>query len=429
MRGTRTAALTAGRILLASAVLLAAGSGPVPRPGTSGTSGDGRGPLTLATGRDLTGYLRKVLDGWNRTHPGERVTLVELPEAADEVHAQMQESLRAGSSRFDVLNIDVAWTAEFAGRGWIAPVDPRGLPLGELLPSVIETATYDGRLYAVPYVTNAGLLFYRKDILAREGIEPPRTWDELARAASRLSREYRMDGYAGQLLPYEGLTVNVTEAIQSAGGSLLDADGRRVTVNSPEALAGLTFLTRGVKEGWIPREALTYKEENSRRAFQEGRLLFLRNWPYVHVMASEPGSAIAGRVAAVPLPGPEGPGTGVLGGSNLAVNSRTEHPVSAAELMAYLLGEPVQRTVLTEGALPPVWASLYADPALVRRFPYLPALAQSVRTARVRTKHMEYEQLNLAVAAITHSALAGRITPAEALARLERELREIVAGG
>ncbi|MFF8960717.1 ABC transporter substrate-binding protein [Streptomyces sp. NPDC014894] len=425
MRGTTR---TTGRTVLVCAVLLGALVAPSAQRGPDPADGDRRGPLTLATGRDLTGYLRAVLDGWNREHPAERVRLVELPEAADEVHAQMQDSLRAGSDRFDVLNIDVAWTAEFAGRGWISPVDPRGLPLGQLLPSVVETATYDGRLYAVPYVTNAGLLFYRKDLLARAGERPPRTWDELARLAAKLSRAYGMDGYAGQFLPYEGLTVNVTEAIQSAGGSLVSEDGRRVTVNSPEALEGLSFLVRGVREGWIPRKALGYKEENSRLAFQDGELLFLRNWPYVHTMASQPGSSVAGKFAAAPLPGPGGPGTGVLGGSNLAVNSHSEHPDSAADLMAYLLSEPVQRRVLTEGALPPVWASLYEDPALIRRFPHLPALAESVSTARVRTKHVEYEQMNLAVAAVAHSALAGRVTPAEALARLERELRAVVSG-
>ncbi|MFJ6573808.1 ABC transporter substrate-binding protein [Streptomyces sp. NPDC091292] len=417
---------TVGRTLIVGVLLVAACAGSGVRSEVSPVTSDGRGPLTLATGRDLTGYLSDVLADWNRTHPAERVDLVELPEAADEVHAQMQDSLREGSRRFDVLNIDVAWTAEFAGNGWIAPVDRSRLPVGRLLPSVLDTATYEGRLYAVPYVTNAGLLFYRKDILDREHLSPPRTWRELADQASALSDKYGMQGYAGQFLPYEGLTVNVTEAIQSAGGSLTDHDGR-VTVTSPEAREALDFLTSGLREGWIPQEALTYKEENSRLAFEEGKLLFLRNWPYVHALASAPGSAVAGKFAAVPLPGLEGPGTGVLGGSNLAVNARSAHPRSAADLMTYLLSEDVQRRVLTEGGLPPVWAPLYEDPALIRRYPYLPALAESVRTARVRLKSVDYEQVSLAVAAVTHGALAQRTTPAAALDRLDRELRDILA--
>lgn len=114
-----------------------------------------------------------LLDGWNRTHPGEKVTLVELPDSADETHAQMTTDLRGGDrSRFDVLNIDVAWTSEFAAAGWISPLPRERYPLGGFLPPVVNTATYDGRLYAVPYVTNAGLLLYRKDVLAKEGVAP-----------------------------------------------------------------------------------------------------------------------------------------------------------------------------------------------------------------------------------------------------------------
>ncbi|MFI5942003.1 ABC transporter substrate-binding protein [Streptomyces uncialis] len=414
-----------GRAALATALLLTALTASGAERDPVGAASDGRGPLTMVTGRDLTRYLHRVLDDWNRARPAERVELVELPEAADEVHAQMRDSLRAGSTRFDVLNIDVAWTAEFAGHGWIAPLDRSALPLDSLLPPVLDTGTYRGRLYAAPYVTNAGLLYYRKDILAREGLGPPRTWDELADQAATLSAEYGMQGYAGQLLPYEGLTVNVTEAIQSAGGSLTGPDGE-ITVASPAALEGLRFLTDGLREGWIPEQALTYKEETSRQAFQSGELLFLRNWPYVYALASAPGSPVAGKVGAVPLPGRDGPGAGVLGGSNLAVNARSPHPRSAADLLAHLLGEKAQRQVLTEGALPPVRASLYSDPALVRRFPYLPELARGVRSARVRLTSVHYEQVSLAVAAVTHGALTQRVPPEEALLRLDRELGDIL---
>ncbi|MCZ4102967.1 ABC transporter substrate-binding protein [Streptomyces sp. H39-C1] len=419
-----------GRGLLVGALVMAgyAGSGAGADAAPPGAS-DGRGPMTLVTGRDLTGYLQPVLDGWNRSHPDEPVKLVELPEAADEVHAQMADSLRSGSSRFDVLNIDVAWTSEFAGNHWIAPVDGRGLPMDRLLPSVADTATFRGRLYAMPYVTNAGLLYYRRDILDREGLPPPRTWAELEKEASALSAKYRIGGYAGQFLPYEGLTVNVAEAVQSAGGSILGGDGRQATVNSPAALEGLRFLTRGVTDGWIPREALTFKEEESRQAFQDGKLLFLRNWPYVYNLASARDSAVAGKFGVVPLPGPDGPGSGVLGGSNLAVNAHSQHQRSAAELMAYLSSEGVQRQVLTDGGLPPVWASLYSDPALIRRYPYLPVLKESVRTARPRPKSARYEQVSLVVAAVTYDALALRQTPEQALARLQRELQDVVRGG
>ncbi|MFI6149611.1 ABC transporter substrate-binding protein [Streptomyces sp. NPDC051109] len=416
----------AGRALLVVAVVFAGYSGFGAR---DGLASDGRGPMTLVTAGDLTGYLAPLLDDWNAGHPRERVTLVELPDSADETRAQMISELRSGSNRFDVLNIDVAWTSEFAAAGWISPLDRSRFPLDAFLRPVVDTATFDGRLYAVPYVTNAGLLYYRKDVLEEEGEQPPRTWADLVRQARTIAPKHGLDGYAGQFLPYEGLTVNVTEAVHSAGGSILRDDGARVTVDSDAARAGLRFLADGVRDGWISRDALGYKEEESRRAFQEGRLLFLRNWPYVYADASAPGSKVAGRFGVVPLPGRDGPGSSVLGGSNLAVSSRSRHPASAADLISYLTSERVQRKVLTEGSLPPVRAALYEDPELMRAYPYLSTLRQSVLSAVPRPKSARYDQVSLAVQAVAQDLMTQRETPDEAVARLARELRGVSGTG
>ncbi|MFE7385264.1 ABC transporter substrate-binding protein [Streptomyces zhihengii] len=416
----------AGRGLLVAAVVVAGYAGFGVR---GGQEPPGRGPMTLVTAGDLTGYLPPLIREWNERHPDERVTLVELPDSADETRAQMISELRSGSDRFDVLNIDVAWTSEFAAAGWIAPLERGRFPLDAFLRPVVDTATFESRLYAVPYVTNAGLLYYRKDVLEQAGEKPPRTWDELARQARTLAPRHGLDGYAGQFLPYEGLTVNVTEAVHSAGGSVLRDDGARVSVDSRAARDGLSFLAAGVREGWIPREALGWKEEESRQAFQDGRLLFLRNWPYVYAEAAAKDSPVAGRIGTVPLPGPDGPGTSVLGGSNLAVSSHSRHPASAADLIAYLTGERVQRRVLTEGALPPVRAALYEDPALIRDHPYLPTLRESVLTAVPRPKSPRYDQVSLAVQAVAQDVMALRQSPDLAVGRLARELSAISRRG
>ncbi|MGP3922763.1 ABC transporter substrate-binding protein [Streptomyces sp. 8N616] len=416
----------AGRGLLAAALIFAGSSVACSSTGGETHDSDGRGQLTLVTGGDITGYLRSVLDDWNRARPAEKVTLVELPEAADEVRAQMSTSLRSGSDRYDVLNIDVAWTSEFAAAGWLSPLNADRFPTKRFLPPVVDTATFGGRLHALPYVTNAGLLYYRKDVLDREGEKPPHTWAELERLAKTVAPKYGLDGYAGQFLPYEGLTVNAAEAVQSAGGSVLADEGARVTVDSAAARKGVAFLAGGVRDGWIPDKALTYKEEESRKSFQDGRLLFLRNWPYVHGLASRGDSKVAGKFGVVPLPGPDGPAAGILGGSNLAINANSRHKESAADLLSYLTSEKVQRRVLTEGALPPVWADLYGDPALVRQFPYLPTLRESVLAARPRPKSPRYEQVNLAIQAVVHDAMAQRETPEHAVERLARELETIV---
>lgn len=414
------------RHTVAACVLLLTGCSLPAASGGHGDGSDGTGPVTLATGRDLTGYLRGRLAAWNGAHPAEKATLIELPEAADDVRAQMISNLQAKSDRYDVLNLDVVWTPEFAAAGWIRPLEGRDYPLDKFLPPVIDTATFQGRLYAVPYTANAGMLYYRKDVLDQEHLPPPRTWTQLADEARTVAPKYGLKGYAGQFLPYEGLTVNYAEAVQSAGGQILTGEGSGVGVDTPKARQGLDFLVGGVRDGWIPQEALTFKEEESRKAFQDGRYLFLRSWPYVYDQAQAPDSKIAGRFGVVPLPGPDGSGSSTLGGSDLAVSTYSRHAKSAQRLIQYLTGLDNQRQVLLQGSLPPVWSELYDDPELVRRFPYLPVLRQSLLSARPRPKSPDYDQVTLAVSEIVHDALTLRRTPDETTARLSTELNAIV---
>ncbi|GAA2866062.1 ABC transporter substrate-binding protein [Streptosporangium fragile] len=386
----------------------------------------GTGPITLVTGRDTTAYLQPLLDRWNRAHPEEPVTLLELPEAADEQRAQMVANLQAKSERYDVLGLDVVWTAEFADAGWILPLERELFPLDRFLPPVVDTAVYRGKLWAVPYTSNAGLLYYRKDLLAKEGFTPPKTWEELRTQARALHDEYGIGGYAGQFLAYEGLTVNFTEAVQSAGGQILSQDGARVTMDVAKAEAGLDFLVGGFREGWIPRESLSFKEEESRLAFQEGRLAFARNWPHAYGPATT--SEVAGRFAVTRLPGLDGPGTGSLGGINLAVSAYSTRQKSATEFIRYFTGLENQRRVLTEGSFPPVWAELYDDPALIKRFPYLPVLKESILSARPRPAGADYNQVSLVIA----SAVSNALTPpfeedvGDTVAAMREQLDEIV---
>ncbi|GGP88217.1 ABC transporter substrate-binding protein [Streptosporangium pseudovulgare] len=387
---------------VALAALLAAGcSGAVTQETPERSSGTG--PITFVTGRDTTGYLQPLLDRWNEAHPAERVTLLELPEAADEQRAQMVANLQAKSERYDVLGLDVVWTAEFADAGWIVPLDRGMFPLGRFLPPVVDTAVYRGKLWAVPYTSNAGLLYYRKDLLAEQGFKPPTTWAELREQARTLHGKYGVGGYAGQFLAYEGLTVNFAEAVQSAGTDILSPDGTRVAMDTDRAKAGLDFLTGGVREGWIPAEALSFKEEESRLAFQEGRLAFARNWPHAYGPATA--SAVGEKFGVTRLPGLNGPGSSSLGGVNLAVSAFSKRQKSAVEFIRYFTGLENQRRVLADGSFPPVWAELYDDPGLIKRFPYLPVLKQSILSARPRPASANYNQVSLVIASAVSNAL------------------------
>jgi multiple sugar transport system substrate-binding protein len=409
-------------------LVLAAGCGlsGSSRPASGGPTVASSGPITLATGPDFTGYMHPLVDKWNASHPSEKVTLLQLPDASDDQHAQMVTNLQAKSDRYDVLNMDIVWTAEFADAGWIIPLDRRQFPVDQFLKPVVDTATYGGKLYAVPYTSNAGLLYYRKDVLDKAGKAPPKTWAELRRLARTVAPKYGLEGYAGQFLPYEGLTVNFAEAVQSAGGAILTDDGTKVAVNTPQAKAGLDFLVRGFREGWIPKKALTFKEEESRQEFQKGHLLFLRNWPYVYGLVSRPGSEVHGKFGVAVLPGEDGPGSSSLGGANLAVSAFSKHQKTAIAFIKYMTSLESERVVLTQGSSPPVWARLYDDPALIKRFPYLPVLKQSILSARPRLVSPNYNQVSLTISNAVSEALTFRQSPDAAISQMAGDLGSVI---
>jgi trehalose/maltose transport system substrate-binding protein len=427
MRRART------RAVLLAGVLLAAGCGGPSAGRAIATSAllSGRGPITFVDGKDTSGYLQPLVHRWNAGHPGEKVTLIQLPADADDQHAQMVANLQARSSLYDVLNLDVIWTPEFASQGWIVPLNRSMFPLRQFLTPAVDTAEWDGRLWAVPYTSNAGLLYYRTDILAKARARPPLTWAQLAHLAAAVAPRYHMYGYSGQFLLYEGLTVNFAEAVQSAGGAILSADGKRVTLDSSPARAGLGFLVRGFRQGWIPRAALGWDENSTSTAFEQGKLLFMRNWPLAYGLMSRAvrANAVAGKFGVVPLPGPAGPGSSSLGGGDLAISAFSRHQRTALAFIQYLTSLATQRQILVSGSLPPVWTRLYGDSSLIRRFPYLPVLKRAILSAKPRPKSTSYNQLSLAIASSVYQALTLRKPVNETITSLSAQLNSIIKDG
>ncbi|HYU84177.1 MAG TPA: extracellular solute-binding protein, partial [Kribbellaceae bacterium] len=236
------AALGAGLVVLG----LAACGGNDEGGGSTGTL-EGRGPITLAGGKDTSGNLQKQLDAWNKDHPDQKVELKELPEDADAQRQQMVQNAQNKSDTYSVLVMDVVWTSEFAANQWISQIPEDKVPdLGKLIPATVETAKYRDKLYGVPITSDGGLLYYRKDLLTKAGIaKPPGTWDEMladCQKVAALPEAKGMGCYAGQFEKYEGLTVNFSEAVNSAGGVVVGKDGKP-NVDTPEALAGLEILT------------------------------------------------------------------------------------------------------------------------------------------------------------------------------------------
>ena len=422
------AAVVIGFFLAASAAGCASGGAS---PGGSAPSTNGIGPITLAIGKDNSGWVQGVITGWNKRYPNQKVTLLLLPEASNDQLAQLVANLQAKSDEYDVIDMDVIWTAEFASNGWIIPLPESQFPLKDFLKPAVDTAMYQGRLYAVPDYSNADLLYYRKDILAKAGQRPPKTWAQLAHLAETVAPKYGLDGYAGTFAPYEGLTVNFAAAVQSAGGSIMSAGDNKITVDSPQALEGLQFLVSGFQRGWIPKVALTYEEESSQAAFEAGKFLFLDNWPDVYAALSVPGprNKVYGKFGIAALPGLDGTGSSSLGGANLAISAYSQHQRTALNFIKYMTDLPNERQMLEQGSFPPVWTKLYTDKSLISRYHYLPVIEQAINSAQPRPAIANYDQASLAISSTVYEALTHKEKPQQALAEMAGQLTQIIRDG
>lgn len=417
----KRSALWTGLAGVAVTALTLTGCSATTGTSSSGGGDSGRGPITFASGKDFTSEMQAMLDIWNDKHPGEEVTLLELSASPDDQRTSFVQNFQAQSDAYDVLWSDVVWTSEFASRGWLEELDRDRFGGDQLLPAAVATAEYDGKLYGAPFISNGGLLFYRSDLVP----EAPTTWEDLL-ADCEIAKANSIDCYAGQFAQYEGLTVNAAEAINSAGGSILSDDGTTVEVDSPEARAGLQFLVDSFTNGVINAEAITYKEEESRRAFVEGRLLFLRNWPYVYTSASADDSVIKGKFGVAPLPGADGPGVSSLGGIDLVVSAFSKHKETAKDWIEYMQSTDNQRKVVSEMNQASVVTELYDAPELVEVSPYLPTLKASILNAQKRPATPNYNAVTLAIQENVYAALQGDVTVDEAITGLAADLEDAI---
>lgn len=431
----------AGILLLATACSSSSSgssksSGSAAGGGSSSTSGGGGGssaldgPITWATGKDNSGTVPFIAAQWNKLHPSDKVTVHQQSSEADTQHSDLQQNFQAKASAYDVVTVDVVWTAEFAAKQWLLPLKgPNALDTSSLLPVTVKAATYAGTLYAAPYASDGGLLYYRKDLVKT----PPTTYAQVIAdckgktvTSTQAATMTKPACYAGQFKQYEGLTVNAAEAINSAGGQIVKPDGKTPDVDSSQAAAGLNFLVNGFKQGYIPKEALGYTETESINAFEAGQLMFMRNWPYADAILGDrgtnKGSKVVGKYGIAPLPGLDGPGASSLGGHSNAISAYSKHPKSSLAFIKFMESDLIQRHDLTAGTLAPVTAGLYTNPALVKQFPYLPVLLKSIEKAVPRPVTPFYPAVTIAIETNVYSALQGKTSTQAALSSLSKAI-------
>jgi multiple sugar transport system substrate-binding protein len=423
--------LTVTAILTTTALLFTAcggSSSDTEEGGAQVEKFSGRGPITYVAGKDTTGTIQQQIDVWNKQNPDEKVTFIELPEDADAQRQQMIQNAETQSDAYTVMSLDVVWTSEFAANQWVEPLPQDEFPMDTYLQPAVETGMYRGSFYSVPMNGDGGLLYYRTDLMKKAGIDgPPTTWDEMQADCDKILKLPEAKGmscYAGQFDKYEGLTVNFSEAVNSAGGEVIDDQGNPA-VDSPEAKEGLDTLVQGFESGMIPKPALTYQEETGRVAFQNGKLVFHRQWPYQYALANatDGSSKVAGKFDVAPLPGIADPGgVSSLGGHNLAISSYGKNKATALDFIKYFTSEKNQRQQLNLNSLAPTIESIYDDPALVKKFPYLPALRDSIETAEPRPKFVEYGDATAAIQEAAYGAISGEMSTDEAMGQLQQQL-------
>ncbi|SDE50965.1 ABC transporter substrate-binding protein [Rhodococcus tukisamuensis] len=380
----------------------------------AGQNLDGRGAISFAMGKNDTDKLQPVIEKWNAAHPDEKVELKELPGEADDQRNKLVQSLEAGNADYDVMALDVVWTAEFAANGWLQPLEGSlALDTSGLLPATVESATYRGKVYAGPQNTNAQLLYYRTDLAPAA----PADWKALTDSCAVATEKGVQDCLVTQLKQYEGLTVNSTQFINSWGGAVVGADGKTPEVESPQAKAGLQAMVDAYTGGQIAKRSTSFTEEETNLAFVGGESMYAYNWPYMYTNAEEEGSAVKGKVGVAPIVGPAGAGASTVGGYNDGINVYSKNKATARDFIAFIQNEENQMS-FADASFPPVLKSVYDNPALVAKYPYLPALKSALENAKPRPVTPYYSAISKAIQDNATAALTGKATVDEATANM-----------
>jgi multiple sugar transport system substrate-binding protein len=432
-RRTWQTLLTTTAIVTAAAVSLTACGGSAPERKASANAAaafEGKGPINYVSSRDASGAANKSIEEWNAAHPDEKVTFIELPDSADQQRQQLIQNAQIKSDTFSVLNLDVVWNSEFAANKWVLPLPADAIPTDKMIPATVNAAKYRDTLYGAPYYTDGALFYFRTDLLQAAGIAaPPKTWDDMKTACKSvlaLPEAAGMSCYAGQFDKNEGLTVNFSEAVASAGGTVVNEDGKP-TVNTAEAKKGLSQLVDGFKDGLFPSDAITYQEEQGRRAFQDGKVVFLRNWPFLYssLSATDGSSKVTGKFSVTSIPGTSGPGVSTLGGRNLAVSPFTANKATALEFIKFFTSQEQAQKRLALSSRAPAYAALYEDPAVVAKRPFFPTLLTSLNNAQPRPKVVQYGATTKAIQEEAYAALSGKKDTDTALADMQAKLTEL----
>src|SRR5436190_16632239 len=372
------------------------------------------GNVTWCIGKDTTGAFSTMVSRFNKKYPQAHAKLLELPTSADQQRTQLIQRLRAKSSECDGLGIDVIWTAEFAGQGWLRDASSViSKRQSQFIPSTLKTGQFEGKTWGVPFNTNGGFLYYRNDQVG----SAPSNWQQVYAEAKAKK------GLIYQGARYEGLTVDYLELLYGDGGRITDSSGKKLDLDKKKATDVLSFMVNGVKSGAVPKSVTTYMEEESRRAFEAGKATFMRNWPYAYALDKK--SKVGSTFAVAPFPSYKGgKPASVLGGYNLGISAYSKNPAGAAAFADFVT-PPAQQLVMGEKAsLPPVLSSVYSDPAIKKGLPFAAQLKKAVEQGQARPVSSVYPQISEAIYKNVFAALQGSTSPKAAVDKMSSQVQQ-----
>jgi trehalose/maltose transport system substrate-binding protein len=408
---------------LAGVTLLGAGCG-----GSGGSRN-----LVFSMGPDTTGNLQELIERFNDQNGGDfRVHYRRMPADTGQYLERLRAELRTGGD-IDVFGADVTWPAQFAANGWISDVSGRfpETERFEFLRSQISSLTYEGKVYGVPWFTDAGMLYYRNDLLEEGGFsEPPKTWEELKEMAARVKQDSGITfGFVFQGAQNEDGVCNGLEYVWTHGGEVLEpGEPLDVVIDSPESAAGLATHRSMVEDGVAPEVVIAFARADSRKAFLDGDAVFLRDWAYVYALAGDPEeSAIEQeRVGVAPLPAYGASGQGALGGKNMLINAASDGQDQAWEFVRFMTSPESQRFLAVKAALPPTRAALYEE---VTSVPVIKRGSEALLNSRPRPVSPYYPDMSLKMAEQFNANLRGDISPEQVTTNLQSDLEDIAGQG
>ncbi|HEY0700841.1 MAG TPA: ABC transporter substrate-binding protein [Micromonospora sp.] len=344
--------------------------------------------------------LQKVVDDCNARAAGRyRIAYRILPRQADDQRVQMVRRLAARDTGMDVLGLDVTWTQEFASARWIREWtgDDRAEAERGTLSGPLDTARYQGRLYAAPKNTNVQLLWYRTDLVDA----PPKTWDEMIDKAVQLKGEGKPYQVLTMGAQYEGLVVLYNTLVTSAGGRILDDEGTKARYDDG-AVRALELLKRFATAGVTSPSFSNATEDPVRLEFQSGAGAFQINWPFVDPALQEADPELAKKVRWARYPAVDAgtPSRVTIGGINLAVSAYSRRPTESFEAAKCLRDAGHQKFSAVNDGVPPTIESVYDDPEMTEAYPMKETILEELKDPAVRPLSPAYQNISTVMSAL-----------------------------